>query len=135
MYMAVQKSYLDLCSDITTWQQEGILYAHTSISSVEVPQRHFCELFTFTTSICGLFSGVEWRILGVTFNKCVLEGIEAFLQWKSVFCSLAVALERSVFPFIVSGIQWLIKCPFCLEAAFSPFCWLVYLKILPFSPY
>ena len=135
MYMAVQKSYPDLCSDITTWQQEGILYAHTSICSVEVPQRHFLWIVYIHYQHLQAVFWVEWRILGVTFNKCVLEGIEAFLRWKSVFCSLAVALERSVFPFIVSGIQWLIKCPFCLEAAFSPFCWLVYLEILPFSPY
>ena len=27
----------------------------------------FCELFTFTTSICRLFFGAEWRLLGALF--------------------------------------------------------------------
>ena len=48
-------------------EQEGILYAHASIWAVEVPQKcHrgiFCELFTFSTSICKLFSAAKWRVL------------------------------------------------------------------------
>ena len=77
-------------------KQEGILYAHASIWSVEVPQScHrgiFCESFTFTTSICSLFSGAAWRMLGATSDKRVLYGIEEFLRWKWVHCSLAFAL-------------------------------------------
>ena len=142
-------------------------------------------------AVCRLFSGAEWRVLSATFHKHVLYGIVVFLGWKWVYCSLAVALKRTVFPFvkqciedkmaaecsydltfrahflsrrkrsvclffvkqlsyrhlillnsvtlksnlIVSGIQWLVKCPFCRETAcLSPFRWLVYLEILPFSP-
>ena len=44
-------------------KQEGILYAHASIWAAEVPQSDhrgiFYELFTFSTSICRLFSGAE----------------------------------------------------------------------------
>ena len=40
-------------------KQEGILYARASIWAIEVPQKDhrgiFCELFTFSTSICRLF--------------------------------------------------------------------------------
>ena len=43
-------------------RQYGPLKCHRGI---------FCELFKFTTSICMLFSGAEWRILGATFNKRV----------------------------------------------------------------
>ena len=63
-----------MCS--TGIQQEGILYAHASIWAAEVPQSHhrgiFYELFTFSTSICRLFSGADWRVLGATFHKHVL---------------------------------------------------------------
>ena len=44
----------------------------------------FCELFTFTTSICRLFSRAEWRILGATFHRRVLQGIEVILRWNKV---------------------------------------------------
>ena len=44
-------------------RQYGLLKGHRSI---------FCELFTFSTSICRLFSGAEWRVLGATFHKHVL---------------------------------------------------------------
>ena len=50
-------------------QQEGILYVHVSLSKFQ--RSIFCELFMFTISICGLFSGDEWRILGATFHKRV----------------------------------------------------------------
>ena len=43
-------------------RQYGLLKGHRGI---------FCELFTFTTSICRLYSGAEWRILGATFHKRV----------------------------------------------------------------
>ena len=60
----------------------------------------FCELFTFGTSICRLFSGAEWRVLGVTFHKRVLQRIVLFVRWKWVYCGVAVALEKTVFPFV-----------------------------------
>ena len=63
-------------SAIGRGEQEGILYAHASMWAVEVPcatERGICcELFTFSTSICRLFSGAEWRVLGATFHKHVL---------------------------------------------------------------
>ena len=63
-------------------KQEGILYAHASIWSIH--RGIFCELFTYTTSICRLFSEAEWRILGAKFHKRVLldesEFIVAFLS-------------------------------------------------------
>ena len=46
-------------------RQYGLLKCHRGI---------FCELFTFSTSI--------WRVLGATFHKRVLYGIEVFLPWK-----------------------------------------------------
>ena len=61
-------------------KQEGILYARASIWAIEVPQKDhrgiFCELFTFSTSICrhlelndvywvlrstNMFSKVSWN--------------------------------------------------------------------------
>ena len=49
--------------EISSSEQEGILYSHASIWAVEVPQSDhrgiFYELFTFSTSICRLFSGAE----------------------------------------------------------------------------
>ena len=36
-------------------RQYALLKCHSGI---------FCELFTFSTSICRLFSGAEWRVLG-----------------------------------------------------------------------
>ena len=93
----------------TPLQQEGILSGHVSIWSIKVSQLCysgiFCGMFTFTTSICSLFSGAEWHILGGTFNNRVLSGIQIFLQWKWVYCSLAVALERTVFPFVKQYIK------------------------------
>ena len=65
----------------------------------------FCELFTFSTSICGLFSGSEWRVLGVTFHKRVLQRIVIFLRWKWVYCTFAVAVEGTVFPFVKQYIE------------------------------
>ena len=66
----------DHTTTATLDQKEGILYAHASIWAVEVPQSDhrgiFYELFTFSTSICRLFSGAEWRVLGATFHKHVL---------------------------------------------------------------
>ena len=59
----------------------------------------FCELFTFSTRICRLFSGAEWRVLGATFHKRVFQRIVVFLRRKWVYCSPAVALERAVFSF------------------------------------
>ena len=101
-------------------KQEGILYAHASIWSVEVPQScHrgiFCESFTFTTSICSLFSGAAWRMLGATSDKRVLYGIEEFLRWKWVHCSLAFALERTVFPFV----KRYIKDKMAAECCYNP---------------
>ena len=44
-------------------RQYGLLKCHRGI---------LCELFTFSTSICRLFSGAECRVLGVTFHKRVL---------------------------------------------------------------
>ena len=48
-------------------EQEGILYAHASIqhSLLKCPRSIFCELFTFTTSICRLFlelNDVYWEL-------------------------------------------------------------------------
>ena len=67
-----------------TLQQEGTLYAHASIWAVEVPPRNhrgiFCELFTFSTIICKLFSGAEYRVVGATFHKRVLQRIAVFLR-------------------------------------------------------
>ena len=77
-------------------RQYGLLKCHRGI---------FRELFTFSTSICRLFSGAEWCVLGATFHKHVLWGIEVFLRWKWVYCSLAVALERTVFPFVKQYIE------------------------------
>ena len=73
-------------------RQYGPLKCHRGI---------FCELFTFSTSICRLFSGAEWLVLGATFHKHVLGGIEVFLRWKWVYCNLAVALERTFLPFVM----------------------------------
>ena len=44
-------------------RQHGLLKCHRGI---------FCELFTFSTSICRPFSGAEWHVLGATFHKHVL---------------------------------------------------------------
>ena len=77
-------------------RQYGLLKCHRGI---------LCELFTFSTSICRLFSGAEWRVLSATFHKHVLYGIVVFLGWKWVYCSLAVALERTVFPFVKQCIE------------------------------
>ena len=54
-------------------RQFGLLKCHRGI---------FCELFTFSTSICRLFSGAEWRVLGATFHKRVLQRIVVFFTMK-----------------------------------------------------
>ena len=63
-------------------------------------------------------AGVEWRILGVTFHKRALQGIEAFLRWKSVSCSLAVALETTVFPFVKQCIENKMAAECCYQLTF-----------------
>ena len=91
-------------------RQLSLLKCHRSI---------FCELFTFTTSICRLFFGAEWRILGATFHKRVLQGIEV---WKWVYCSLAVALERTVFPFVKQYIEDKMAAECSYDLTFRTFC-------------
>ena len=66
------------------------------------------QLFTFTTSICRLFSGADWLILG----------IEAFLRWKWIYCGLAVALERTVFPFVKQYIEDKMAAECCYDLTF-----------------
>ena len=156
-------------------RQYGLLKCHRGI---------FCELFTFTTSICRLFSGAEWRILVLRSTNVFLkvsrhfydesESIVAFIgqsflsenstsktRWMLLRPNISLTffeqqekvsmiffvkqLSYSYFillnsitlksNLLVSGIQWFIKRPFCRDTAFSPFRWLVYLEILPFSPH
>ena len=91
-------------------QQKGNLYAHASIWSEEVLEKHFLRIvsiyYTFTTSICSLFSGAEWRILFWSYIRqtCSLryEGISTI---NVLSCGLAVALERIVFPFVKQCIE------------------------------
>ena len=43
---------------------------------------------------------------------------QVFLQWKWVYCSLAVALERTVFPFVKQYIEYKMAVECCYDVTF-----------------
>ena len=74
-------------------------------------------------AFAGCFFGAEWRILETTFHKRVLWGIEVFFRWKWVYCSLAVTLERTVFPFVKQYIEDKMAAECCLIRHFAHIFW------------
>ena len=74
-------------------------------------------------AFAGCFFWAEWRILETTFHKRVLYGIEVFLRWKWVYCSLAVTPERTVFPFVKQYIEDKMAAECCLIRDFAHIFW------------
>ena len=72
--------------------------AHASVWSEDVQQKHSLRIFfTFSTSICNLFSGDEWSILGTKFDKSDLSGIELCLHKSDFYVASRLLLRGQSF--------------------------------------
>ena len=87
-------------------QQEGILYAYASRWAVEVPQRHFLWIvYVQYQHLQAVFWSWMTCIRCYVPQTCSLRYRGIFYDESEFIVALAVALERTVFPFVKQYIE------------------------------